>query len=347
MSKSFYDKLITSKSKKNKVINNIFKVPIKDKGVNMPHFYQATDSNQIQQADLLFLPTDDGYKYALVVVDDFSRKCDAVALKTKTSEEVLKAFKEIYARNILKLPNKMEVDSGSEFKSNVAKYFKDNKVWLRVADPGRHRQQALVEIRNQILGKAITKRQVGEEILTGTTSREWVEDLPHIVAAMNRAAKPIDHKNLPDTPVCQGDTCNLLTIGDKVRIALDNPIAATADEHRLHGKFRSGDIRWGLKPTTITNVILKPSFPPLYILAGKKPAYTKNQLQLVQSNEVFPNPKKFIKSKPVEKTLIKEKPLVKEIPASPLKKSKPPTPIKPPVLSKSGRTIKLPSKFKD
>jgi ribonucleoside-diphosphate reductase alpha chain len=43
----------------------------------------------------------DGYKYCLVVVDDHSRKCDAVALKQKDSETIAKGLKEIFSRGIV------------------------------------------------------------------------------------------------------------------------------------------------------------------------------------------------------------------------------------------------------
>ena len=77
----------------------------------------------VEQADLLFLPKDEGYRYALVVVDVATRAMDAEPLKEKKTEAVLQAFRKIYARKYLKWPTKfLQVDSGSEFKSVVANF---------------------------------------------------------------------------------------------------------------------------------------------------------------------------------------------------------------------------------
>ena len=85
---SFFDDLIGKSNKGNKLVNNLYKIPKKDKGLNVPH-HQATIPNLIHQADLIFLPNDNGFKYALVVVDIATRKVDAIPLKSKTNTEIL------------------------------------------------------------------------------------------------------------------------------------------------------------------------------------------------------------------------------------------------------------------
>jgi hypothetical protein len=130
---------------------NLMKVPKKDKGDNMPTIYNPFP-NTVHQADLLTLPTDKGFKYLLVVVDVSTHKLDAEPLKKKTNDKVLDGFIKIYSRKILKLPKRLEVDSGSEFKGVVNQYFKNNEIAVRRGKPGRHRQQAMVERYNQIIG---------------------------------------------------------------------------------------------------------------------------------------------------------------------------------------------------
>ena len=61
----------------------------------MPHIQVYADG-LIEQSDLLFLPMDNGYKYALVVVDNYSRKMDATPLKNKTPTSVVNGFEKIY-----------------------------------------------------------------------------------------------------------------------------------------------------------------------------------------------------------------------------------------------------------
>ena len=74
------------------------------KYIPRPHWV-VDKPNYLQQADLLFLPTDQGEKYTLVVVDVASRYTDVKPLSSKTSGRVAKAFLKIYSRKKLKFPN--------------------------------------------------------------------------------------------------------------------------------------------------------------------------------------------------------------------------------------------------
>ena len=97
-----------------------------------------------------------------------------------------------------------------------------------------------------------------------------------------------------DETFCSGDSCDLLNVGDKVRIQLDLPEDYLSGK-RLIGTFRATDIRWTKKPHTITDVIIKPGSPPLYIIDDDgSTAYTKNQLQLVTDNETGPEEKSIL-----------------------------------------------------
>ena len=83
----------------NSLVKNLIKAPLKEPRDVMPHT-NAPKENAVQQADLLFLPNDDGYRYLLVVVDIATRKVDAEPLKSKESKEVKKAMEKIYRRPI-------------------------------------------------------------------------------------------------------------------------------------------------------------------------------------------------------------------------------------------------------
>ena len=172
---SFFDELLKPKKdkvNKNNLLDNLYAIPKKDKGQNRPSF-QYYEPNIFQQADLLFLPDDMGYKYALVVADIGSRCCDAEPIKTKSNNDVEQAFKAIYKRKIL-LPCKIiMVDPGSEFKGSVNTYLTSLKIRIKTNVKDRHRQNAIVERANQTIGTLIHKRQAAQEILTGETSRAW------------------------------------------------------------------------------------------------------------------------------------------------------------------------------
>jgi hypothetical protein len=139
-------------------VENLYLVPKEDKGIQMPVFGHPV-KNWNHQADLLFLPNDGGYVYALVVVDVGTRLCDAVALKSKDADSVIGAFKTIYNRKILSMPKNITVDSGSEFKGDVKKYLENGGVSVKVGKVARHRQVAIAEKRNQFIGTIIHKIQ--------------------------------------------------------------------------------------------------------------------------------------------------------------------------------------------
>jgi Integrase core domain len=266
----------------------LLKAPKKDKGLNAPKFY-GTKPNAVHQADLLFLPTDKGFKYLLVVVDVATKKIDALPLRTKSASTVKTAFVKIYNGKVLKMPQRIEIDPGTEFKSQVADYFEDNDVFMRVGKPGRHRQQAIVERVNQSLGTAIFLIQLEKELKTGKNSRLWLHLYKPIIEQLNSKVKPI--KPRLESPTCEGDSCNLLSQGDKVLVALDEP--KDVEGKKLIGKFRSTDMKYDLKIRIIKEIIIKPNFPPMYLLDGKSgdnkvdpTAYTKNQLMMLTTDDM-------------------------------------------------------------
>ena len=294
----------------NELLKNILKKPIQDKGDNIPH-YPEFIKNWYHQADLLFLPTDDNFKYALVVVDVGSRATDARPLKSKESSEIIRAFKSIYGTEnkpgqYLSPPHLISVDSGSEFKGDVGEYLKTITVHVKTALPGRHRQQAFVERKNRDIGMQLNKRMLAEELLTGDHSMAWVDDLPVVIKDINTRSKNNDDKKIlhnkkfpvdnskPQNYLGNADALKLLEQGTKVRVALDAP-KDVIDGKRLHGKFREGDIRYDLKPRTIIKTLIAPGTTPMYQLddANGEPdnraLYTKNQLQVIPKNEILPD----------------------------------------------------------
>lgn len=281
--------------------------PDKDK----PHLYTA-GKNVIHQADLLYLPEDEGYKYLLVVVDTATRLTDAAPLRDRKATDAVAGFKQIYnkpkSKRILSMPKLMiQVDSGAEFKGKPTQaYFNKSKVVMRFSKPGRSRQQSYVESHNALIGEMVGIRQGEEEDITGEAAREWVEDLPLIIEALNERLQraPFKVSDVEETPVCKGQTCELLPKGTRVRPIAEKPKDGVTGKP-LAGGFRKGDIRWEKTTRTIAQQILKPGNPPLYRLSGlPKVAYTKNQLQVVSKDEKAPSTKaqsKFVVERLVEK----------------------------------------------
>ncbi len=285
--------------------------------------------NAVHQADLLSLPSDDGYKYALVVIDLATREVQAEPLKDKTANTVRNALNKIYKKEGWKFPERLEVDSGGEF----SKIINEHKGDVSVAFAGNHRQVANVESANFALGIAILMRQNAQELLTGEPSREWVKDLPKFVKALNEkwvrdppevpkttaglggkegeviADETIKGDKVPDDEYFKKiadfegkelKDLKLFDEGDKVRVKLNEPVAITG-EKLAGGKFRSADIRYEVMPVEIYRMIIKPSLPPMYLVKDKNgvrnTAYTKSDLLKV-SKEEKPPPPSVIRGKP-------------------------------------------------
>jgi hypothetical protein len=272
-----------------KIIEQLHKRPMPEKEYNdLPHF---TDDKpgQTCQADLLHLPEDRGYKYLLVVVDDASRICDGEPLKDRQPSNVIDGFKKIWKRNILKKPHNIELDKGTEFFGKTKQYLTNLGIGIRYAETNRHRQQGLVEAKNNIIGKVIFSIQNTKELETGKQNKEWVKyikDIIHQINQMAEAGQEKERKKHPLTnfPIWTDNNKNLLKENQAVRVLLNHPIEVHNNK-RLGGKFRAGDIRWTKEVYLIKDILLRPDQPPMYTLNdGKSVQYTKQQLQPVSQH---------------------------------------------------------------
>ena len=261
----FLKKSLDGKKSKKSVVDQLYKRPLKDKdeqAVTFDHF----DAGYLQQMDLVYLPNDKGFVYALVVVDQGSRELDAEPLKDRSASDVITALKKIYKRKILKKCKVVVSDSGSEFKGQFnAELLKMGIKHHKIVKVGRSRSVSLAERKNQTIGKLIHKMLVQTELTSGNPSSKWVEYLPLIVKLINEKVTEIKNKN-PKTINSSKPKhkIDLLNIGDKVRVQLDKPI--DLNNKPLSGNFRSSDIRWNPEVKTITEFIQKPEQPILYIL---------------------------------------------------------------------------------
>ena len=270
----------------------LFKIPKKDNRENMPHI-MVSEPNMINQVDILYLPDDKGYKFAVVCVDLCSKLTDAEPLKKRTADACLQGLLKIYKRKIIKMPKEIDCDMGLEFKGQFKKYFDDNNVKIRYCIAGRHRQMAMVENRNKIIGKVLFERMTAIESVTGQPSTEWTDILPKVIKLYNKTIPLRKPKKKITGFRCSGDSCNILDYGVKVLTQLDNP-KEYINNAKLHGTFRASDIRWNPEITTIKDIILVPDQPPMYIVdRPEHVAYTRNQLQVVNKHYDEPEAEKL------------------------------------------------------
>jgi len=292
----------------NTELNQLYKKPKPETKIYMPTS-QVFEKDIYYQADVLYMPEDKGFKYILVCIDMYDGTIDAEPIKEVNYEHVLKGFKKIFRRNYLNFPVFITFDRGSEFnKTEVVEYFKRNDTNVKYALTGRHRQLANVERANQKIGEILFKRMASQELLTGEKSTEWVDDLKPLIQVLNDNKKKPLKQEIDEEPIVNKFSGKLLKIGQKVRLLLDYPINNT-NNARLNGNFRSTDIRWTPKIYKITEIILKPGYPPMYLTnSNDNVARTKNQLSKVRSNEEEPkaqyirgNPEHYIVSKILNK----------------------------------------------
>ena len=165
-----------------------------------------------------------GYKYLLTVIDVFSKYAYVTPLKTKASDEVINAFKSLFADSGRK-PKKLWTDMGSEFTNNKMKEFltKINIELYHVFNEGK---ACVVERFNRTLGEMIQKH------LTSTNSSKYIDVLNQLLQDYNNkyhtsikmtpfeASDPENSsevfKNL--YPPAEVDTKQPFKVGDRVRI---------------------------------------------------------------------------------------------------------------------------------
>ena len=318
----FIEHIKSNKAKdKNSELRVLYKRPVPEKRDMMPKT-QVFYKNTYQQADVLYLPDDNGYKYLLVVIDVYDNGMDAYPFKNSPlskegQSDVLKGFQHIYEKKnpYLLFPEILTMDKGVEFNNaEIKKYFNKHKVNLKFALTGRHRMLASVERLNQKIGKIFLYRQTNQELITGQEDKHWEADLNDLIKYLNENKKTPLKKEISPDVIADEYTGKLIPLDTKVRLQLDYPIDAVKN-NRLNGNFRTSDIRWSPEIYKIKQVLLSPGSPPLYLTSNDDNiARTKSQLQIVNKNESEPsneflrgNPEHYIISKILDKLIVNRK----------------------------------------
>jgi hypothetical protein len=269
------------------------------KHIPRPH-WNISAPNAIHQADLLFLPHDTigrkTYKYALVVVDVASRYTDAEPLTSKYSTEVAKALTKIYSRR-MKWPKTIMVDSGTEFMGAVSQAMKGRSIKVQRGEAGNHKSQSLVERANRTISEKLFSHQYAQEMLTDGRSREWVRNLPGVVASMNNGVRRITGKK-PQFLIKQDHI-------DHFHPKYDRPVGL--NEERLPGyvkvrylyapgeeeggeRRRATDPIWSLETYDLSRTQVSKNQPVLYFLAPPAPrrSFVQEELQVVPEDTESP-----------------------------------------------------------
>ena len=166
------------------------------------------------------------YKYILTVIDFFSKYSWCYPLKSKTSNEIINSFKDMFKKSKRK-PKMIQSDEGSEFNNKqVQKFFNDNNIkWYHTYN--RDIKCSICERFNRTILNKIYKN------FTLNNNTIWIKDLNKLVKEYNNSyhrtikMKPIDaSKKSNENIVRKNYNFEIITnnrkfkIGDKVRISL-------------------------------------------------------------------------------------------------------------------------------
>ena len=304
-------------AREDNLLSNLTRIPPREPYETMPHTVGFKE-NASQQVDTVYMPYDEynfdkkakpkpkkktlrkqpsdpdlRYKYLLVAVDVATGKCDAEPMIDRDSKTTATALKAIYKRKILLRPERLEVDDGVEFKGDFKAAFDKLHTMILTKMPGRSRQQSIVESKNRFISTILVKKMLADEINGQIDTFHWVKILPEVIKLINKVSAHEPAKPDATLPIVSTGTEkkpeNIIPIGTNVRVKLDKPVDYTKDK-TLHGKFRSGDIRWTREPKPITDIYLRPGFPVMYQVGGNdKVGYTAPQLQIVSGAETRPS----------------------------------------------------------
>ena len=126
------------------------------------------------------------YKYILTVIDVFSKYAWAVAIKTKTGNEVSIAFAKIFKQ---RKPNRLQTDKGTEFINKTTQELlrKHSITWF--ATENEFKAQIVERFNRTLKGKMY-------KYFTANNTRQWVNILPDLVENYNSSY----HRSIKMTP---------------------------------------------------------------------------------------------------------------------------------------------------
>lgn len=194
--------------------------------------YDIRGYGDLVQCDLASMYEFDGYKYFLLVVDCYSSRLFAKALKSKDSHEVGKALETIFKKFNGQI-YKLESDRGKEFINKTAKsIYKRFKIYYKA----KYGKNKAVFVERYIY---LVKRKL-YMLLRSKLSENWVKYLPIIVKSMNEMPlkklgylKPVDITNEADSASVDIAKSNILMPTYKQPTFLEQKNNAKSDSESM------------------------------------------------------------------------------------------------------------------
>ena len=268
-------------------INEIYsKPPRKNYATNKTDVYHIDDIWSLDILDLKdYGPENNrGYRYVLVIIDNFSKFGWTSPLKNKNAQTIKDSF-ENFLINSKRKPNLIETDRGKEFYNNIFQDFlnkNDIKLYSRNTSLGAVFAERFNRFIRDLLKKIVFEKGDGN----------WIDILQTITKQYNNRI----HSSTKLTPIQaslkknEGYVYkNLLDKRKKVKPKFQiNDLARTAD---LKKTFSKGDTTsWSYKLYKITEIV-KDTIPA-YKIDGLKERYNeallkKTELTMTENNSVM------------------------------------------------------------
>ena len=190
-----------------------------------------------------------GYRYILVVIDNFSKFGWTIPLKNKFSQSITDAFSEIIKSSNRK-PNLLETDDGMEYFNKIFNEFLNNnkiKRYSRYTDKGAVFAERFIETIRNLLKKPVFEKG----------KADWLSEIPSVIKKYNNTI----HHSTKMTPIQASKKVNEKLVYSylKDKREIQKPkfklgqLVRTADIKKV---FSKGDsTNWSYKLYTITEVI--------------------------------------------------------------------------------------------
>lgn len=230
-------------------------------------------------ADLLEIPPYRGYKYILVVVDNWSKEIDFEPIKIKRPTNILKAFQKIIDRPYLNKPiASIRVDMGTEFKGEFKNKMYEDDILLRVSMTARHKQNALAENAIKLLSFILINYMNVKEIELQKEYRNWIEILPALRKKLNEIRKVKNED--PFTKIYKSPIfkLNKYKVGDLMVHLIHKPVDALGRKQSSENN-RVGDYIYSYhKPKKIVKILYYTN-NVRYVMEGlKKVSFPENEI---------------------------------------------------------------------
>ena len=268
-------------------INEIFsKAPKKNYITNKTNVYYIDDIWSLDILDLKdYGPENNrGYRYVLVVIDNFSKFGWTIALKNKNAQTIKDSFENIFL-NSKRKPNLIESDRGKEFYNNIFQDFlnKNNiKLYSRNSSYGAVFAERFNRTIRDLLKKIVFERG----------DANWIDVLAIITKQYNNRIHSSTKLSPKDASLKKNEGFvykNLLDKRKKVKPKFQiNDLVRVAD---LKKTFSKGDTtNWSYKLYKITEIINDTI--PAYKIDNLKERYNesllkKTELTMKENNSVM------------------------------------------------------------